>query len=89
MIDGQYIKPDPTDPRDLTKRLDATGTPMNKGIAMLLNAPSLVCGYSCQGCGHVRDMSDAPVRMTREQVKEAACGKCGSKRVTLNLKGAM
>ncbi len=89
MISGDYTKPDPLDPRNLTNRLNSTGVPINRAIAALISAPSIVCGYSCQGCGHVRDMSNAPVRLTREQVREAACGKCGLKRVKLNLRGAM
>ena len=81
-----FAKPNPDDPRNIVDRLNSTGVPMNKGIAMLINAPSLVEGYSCQGCGHSKDFA-APRRMTRDEIRRACCGACASDRVTLKLRG--
>ena len=86
MIDGEYIKPDPLDPRNLQKRLSASGVPINRGIAALINAPSVVTAYSCQGCGQRGDF-EPPVVMTRQDVHDFKCEVCGSNRVSLNLRG--
>lgn len=88
MSNGHYVKPDPHNPRNLVDRLNATGVPMNRGIAMLINAPSMVVGYSCAACGHSKTFA-APLRMTRDDVRRAACGKCASDRVTLNCQGGV
>lgn len=55
---------------------------------MLINAPSLVAGYHCAGCGHQKEFA-APIRMTREDIRAAVCGVCASDRISLNLKGAV
>lgn len=85
---GEYVKPEPDDPRNLSARLAAGGAPINRGIAMLLNAPSLVAGYSCQSCGHQKEFAQ-PLRMDREDVRRSCCGACGSDRISLNLRSAI
>lgn len=82
-----YIKPVPEDPGNLVERLNATGVPINRGIAMLINAPALVEGYSCANCGH-RGEFVAPERFTRDEVKAFKCQKCRSERVSLNCRAS-
>lgn len=88
MIEGEYIKPDPLDPRNLQKRLAGSAVPMNRGIAALISAPSVVAQYSCAACGQAEEFNP-PVVMTRQDIHDFGCSACGSKRVSLNLKGAV
>ena len=83
-----YTRPNPDDPRNLVERLNSTGVPMNKGIAMFINAPALVEGYSCEACGHDRNYPQ-PIRMDRGDVRHACCRVCGSERITLRCRGGV